>query len=667
MRKRLGYFAAVMLLHVSCSLFGQEKPLEFSAYTTWPRLAPLGISNDGKYAAYVISTPVGGSTLTLQALDQKWQRDLVQVSSGQFTEDSKRFIFQNMHDSMGICDLEQGHVVYYPEVAEYKMPSKGDGRWLLYRKKQVPNELILLDLLSGQDKVFQNILDFGVNEDGQEIWMTCLNGGKGNAVGSMVWLNLATSRIDTLSKGFLYSNETFNKIRVDLAFVAQDSAGESLRYFKPGMDSATKVCEIVSQETAFSKGRPILFNQQANKVFFCIQKSRAPGADLHFLRGNNPAFLQNYQDERLDFEDHLEYGSQWAYADIAGNLQVMKILGRPNNGGVPIPVNYDTHDYLVYDRTVWDEADGPVLTHTYLADLCLVDVQGGSTVLLEHKILLSNLALSVTGRFIIWFDEDKGQWHTYDLKKKIRACITSKIQTLFAELRPGTGSVFSGAYGLVGWLDNDQSVILEDKYDLWEIDPKGEKPPVNLTNGYGQKHSIQLRKVEFVGNDPHSIHTGDTIMLAAFNLNTKDDGFCSLKIGHDGQLDPPAMEPRMSYYEFDGGDILGTQYSYHPVKAKAASRYLVERMSATEYPNLYVSDDLRAFEPVTDLQPQKKFNWFTTELYHWKLPDGKQGEGILYRPQNFNPQKKYPVIFYYYEKNANSVHHFIHPNGATES
>jgi dipeptidyl aminopeptidase/acylaminoacyl peptidase len=57
----------------------------------------------------------------------------------------------------------------------------------------------------------------------------------------------------------------------------------------------------------------------------------------------------------------------------------------------------------------------------------------------------------------------------------------------------------------------------------------------------------------------------------------------------------------------------------------------------------------------------------TTELIHWKLPDGKIGEGILYKPENFDPRKKYPLIFHYYEKRSNELFSFQNPslsNGA---
>jgi dipeptidyl aminopeptidase/acylaminoacyl peptidase len=36
-------------------------------------------------------------------------------------------------------------------------------------------------------------------------------------------------------------------------------------------------------------------------------------------------------------------------------------------------------------------------------------------------------------------------------------------------------------------------------------------------------------------------------------------------------------------------------------------------------------------------------------------------EGVLYKPANFDPSKKYPMIVYLYEKLSENIHHFVDP------
>jgi dipeptidyl aminopeptidase/acylaminoacyl peptidase len=157
------------------------------------------------------------------------------------------------------------------------------------------------------------------------------------------------------------------------------------------------------------------------------------------------------------------------------------------------------------------------------------------------------------------------------------------------------------------------------------------------------------------------IHPSDTLILVGFSLQKKENGFFRLILNGRSNLEKLVMEPRMYYYEFSPREDPGSFYPFFPIKAKFASKYIVERMSATEYPNLYVSDSLVKFCPITELAPQKEYNWYTTELYHWFLPGGKRGEGILYKPQDFDPSRKYPIIFFYYDKLSDALNNFINP------
>ena len=58
---------------------------------------------------------------------------------------------------------------------------------------------------------------------------------------------------------------------------------------------------------------------------------------------------------------------------------------------------------------------------------------------------------------------------------------------------------------------------------------------------------------------------------------------------------------------------------------------------------------------------QKEYNWLGVELVKWKMFDGKMSEGLLFKPENFDPKKKYPVIFYFYERNADGLYAYRAP------
>src|SRR5687768_18616965 len=43
--------------------------------------------------------------------------------------------------------------------------------------------------------------------------------------------------------------------------------------------------------------------------------------------------------------------------------------------------------------------------------------------------------------------------------------------------------------------------------------------------------------------------------------------------------------------------------------------------------------------------------------------DGVPRQGLLYKPENFDPSKKYPLISYFYEDLSDGLHSYIPPNG----
>jgi dipeptidyl aminopeptidase/acylaminoacyl peptidase len=69
---------------------------------------------------------------------------------------------------------------------------------------------------------------------------------------------------------------------------------------------------------------------------------------------------------------------------------------------------------------------------------------------------------------------------------------------------------------------------------------------------------------------------------------------------------------------------------------------------------------------ITDANPfQKDYSWGSAELVEWLSADGVPRQGILYKPEGFDPSKKYPMITYFYEDLSDGLHSYIAPNGGT--
>jgi dipeptidyl aminopeptidase/acylaminoacyl peptidase len=51
------------------------------------------------------------------------------------------------------------------------------------------------------------------------------------------------------------------------------------------------------------------------------------------------------------------------------------------------------------------------------------------------------------------------------------------------------------------------------------------------------------------------------------------------------------------------------------------------------------------------------------ELVRWNSADGVPLKGLLFKPENFDPSRKYPLIVYHYEQRSQGLHSYVPPFG----
>lgn len=97
-------------------------------------------------------------------------------------------------------------------------------------------------------------------------------------------------------------------------------------------------------------------------------------------------------------------------------------------------------------------------------------------------------------------------------------------------------------------------------------------------------------------------------------------------------------------------------------KAKDTAIYVLRRMRVDQFPDIEVGGNVSAFKRVSWANPQQsEYLWPTAELIRWKSYQGFELEGIVYKPENYNPAKKYPLLVYYYELNGDNLHNYRSP------
>jgi dipeptidyl aminopeptidase/acylaminoacyl peptidase len=279
--------------------------------------------------------------------------------------------------------------------------------------------------------------------------------------------------------------------------------------------------------------------------------------------------------------------------------------------------------------------------------------------LLSISTQANNFSFSPTGRWLVFYDPGRGQYLSCETRTGIVRTITNHLPRSVSSDHPH--NIYPQAVAEpAGWLQGDSAVLLYDNWDLWAIDPAGKRRPINLTRGYGYTHQTKLRLIsEDQGRAP-SFSPYDTLWLTGFNIRNKYNGF--FRVAPGAAPECLTMGPYTYYrvesqkphrFSFDDG--------MPPQRSADGNAWIVKRESATEAPNYFLSTDLRSFEPLTHFAPQLPYNWLSSELIRFIQLDGSPGQGILYKPGDFDPTKRYPLIVNIYEQYSHRLYEFPQP------
>lgn len=278
------------------------------------------------------------------------------------------------------------------------------------------------------------------------------------------------------------------------------------------------------------------------------------------------------------------------------------------------------------------------------SDLYLINAATGQNSLIAQDVL-GQAEMSPTGKYVVWFDERDTLWKSYDRKTATIKNLTRALKEAFYDEEHDTPDLPS-SYGRAGWTTDDRYLLVYDRYDLWKLDPAGQENPVNVTKGYGRREKVQLRYLKVL-EDQDFIDLSANQLLHGLWEKNKETGLLNWKSGADPTL------------------ITKEAYNFLPnsvAKAKNAEVYVFQKGNYNHPYELYYVKDWKQPQKLTNLATQTEgIAWGTSELVSWISSQGVALEGLLFKPENFDPTKKYPMLVYYYERNAGTLHAFRPP------
>lgn len=519
-------------------------------------------------------------------------------------------------------------------------------------------DLTVRELATGTEKKFKLVNDYLFDKKGTRLLIAVTKNPKDtNSKAFLLMYDLQKNHVDTVMKAFNDAkNFVFDEEGQQLSFVAErDSAAKALQkfyrlwYYKPGADSAVIMADRNSKGIAngytVSENATLTFSKDGKKLFFGTAAIQPPKdttlVDFELARLDvwtyNDDYLQPQQLKQMSQELKRSYT---AVLFPAENKIVQ--LGTDSSENISL-IDEGNADFVLAQSTkgnrIASQWEGRTLTTAYL-----VSLRDGSSKLISRKAL-GNFIASPSGKYIYWYDPAKENYFTYSTATGITKNISDKIKVPLYDTENDVPD-YPGSAGTTGWTEGDKYFLINDEYDIWQTDPEGNAMPVNLTNGFGRKNKTSFN---YVKTDPEKrfFNNNDTLLLRSLDKTSKYGGYYSIRL--NTVADPALL-------------TTGPFSSMNIAKAKNADEYIFSKgnISGNE---LYASADLRSETQLTNVSDQQKdYNWLSAELVHWKMFDGKMSEGLLFKPENFDPNKKYPIIFYFYERDADGLYTYRSPS-----
>ena len=387
------------------------------------------------------------------------------------------------------------------------------------------------------------------------------------------------------------------------------------------------------------------FNRAGNAITISIAPPAADSIPADSLVGKAKYDLWNYKDPQLQPAQLLSVGRDRnkTYQALF-NLTTKKLTQLATDSMPSVTLSDDAKVGLASTSVAYDISK---MWGDEGNDIYLVDPATGARKLIKLKIT-GNAQLSVDGKYVVYFDD--AHWYSYNVATAKTVDLTGSMKDVHFEQETWSTPDTPAAWGTGGWTKGDRSILLYDRFDVWDVDPAGLRAAVNVTDGVGAREHIQFRPIALDRDpDERAIDPTKPLWLHAFNDDTKASGF------YRDRLDSKQLPEKV---------VMGDVAYGNPTKARNADTYMITKSTFVEFPNIWVGANLTSLTKITDANPwQKEYNWGTAELVNWLSSDGIPMKGILYKPENFDPKKKYPMVSYFYEDLSNGLHGYVAPNG----
>ncbi|MFI3267636.1 MAG: prolyl oligopeptidase family serine peptidase [Rikenellaceae bacterium] len=646
-------FLIFTLVFQSFMLSAQEKEaLTWTDVLKWNRITNSLIADNGEFVA-VQSTPwLGDATLEIFDKNAKSIASFTSVKEGSFITDNVLLIVkkatQNELDSLEIAkskdkiddtlilyNLKTGKETAVDSLKSYKVAEETG--FVAYKRGDKKNNTLYITDAEEVNELC-NVKNFQFSEKGNKLAYF-----ETDSLGSKVFV---VDLKDFSTQKVYEAEETVKKIAISnegdaLAFVVGDEKDKS------GLSNSLFYYDNELKEIGLAENCPtdwiinefgsLAFTKEKGRLVYSTSPRLIEPDTTTLKREKAVVDVWNWSEPTLhtvqvvDREKDLKksYKSMY-FADkdlsvqLEGLVESSVMISEEGDGDVALV--QVSEPYKI--EAMWE---GQTRT-----DLYVVDVQTGEKELVE-KELVARVKISPSSKYLYWYLPSDSTWYSYSVAEKTKFKLTNTDEfVMYNHLNDVPD--YPNANGEAGWSENDETFYVYGQYDIWALDPERKNAPVNITEN-GKATKTTYRVVNF-DEDKKFFTKKEKLFLTTFDNTTKGSGYAEVSIS--GGV-PKVLASELVRF--------GT-----PQKAKNSDEIIFTKESFVQAPNVHISNtSLKNVKQLSDINPQQKdFNWGDVELVEWVSLKGDTLQGLLFKPENFDTTKKYPMICNFYEKDSHN-------------
>lgn len=686
------HFFSLLLLGVTITLHAQKPVLDHTVYDSWKKVANEQISNRGRFVSYRITPQEGNSELYIKDLVKKRELLIPRGYSTQITPNEK-FIIGKIQptfkqkkelnkkrkkekrdtpsDTLFIASLDRLTYQTIAPISSYKKGKLGNS-FIAYMPKNkiytqdsllLHNPLIIHNLDNNKMDTVPNVEQYIFNESGDYLALSIAPNKKDTTeqAKKIIIYELEEANKRVISEGFYkYTTPTFNKKGNQLAFLASKDSilptnkNYNLYLYKIGQKHPKLLIDTtytakIPHNWHFTSNSTLKFSENGERLFTSIAPLANPKDTITATEEQAKLDIWHYKDfmiQPYQLKNRTQYLNK-TYPAVINLERPHQMLSLSTNfletftptdqGDGLYSIIVDRSPYMIERQ--WSMSAG--------MDIYAINLNTGEKTRLRENHI-GSVRISPKGKFLLLYNKEDRNWYSYNLTTHKTVNLTGKLDVSFWDEESDTPNE-PYPYGIAGWTENDDEVLIYDAYDIWKFNLGNRTKQTCITAQNGRKNSFVYRIIE-TDPDKRFFTSKEKILLKLFNKESKNESIATTAINKE---ESPKELLKQTPYQFKVRS-----------KAKEKASYLFTKSNFNTIPDLWVTENKwKKAKKLSHLNTQiEKYNWGTVEKIKWTAFDKKEMEGLLYKPEDFDSNKKYPMMIYFYEKHSDNLNQYFSPS-----